>query len=111
MLCNPSNEVVVAYVGKDPEAIRQLFRWLDELDTTKLGEAIKQFAHCKGRIDRSHLTWKTKGKFIDRLATALKVTSVREVAPKHFKQKKINDLNYWVKQKSSADLRKYKRFF
>ena len=90
LLCNPSNELVVESVGKDPEAVRRLFQWLDQLDPTKLGEAKQQFAHCK-RIDLARLTGKSRGLFIKKLSEALKV-DLREVAPIYYKQKKIDDL-------------------
>ena len=104
LLCNPNNDVIVRYVKPDWELIRQLFRWLDDLDLEILGEVTQQFSHCK-RIDRSRLSSRAKGKFIDKLASDCGV-KIPEVAPKHFKDKQTMELKYWIRQKSTDDMSK-----
>lgn len=103
VLTDPSGSSLDDFLKGSTRHQSEFVTWLDELNLQKVSDICKGYPELKAK-NTSRLQGKPLAKFIESLVAKYDLNG-SSVAPKHFKQKAINDLRYWVSEKTSPKMR------
>ncbi len=105
ILCNLSGRELEDVLKGSPRLQLSLVNWMDDLDLYSLGETNRNYPLIKQKCT-NRLVGKPLGRFIEALVSKFGLNP-EEAAPKHYYNKKWNDLRYHVGEKGSSKMREF----